>query len=181
MTTAMICYLFLVFITVKSCYCQYNSWYHRQESRPSGFSWKDCVPDDSDRILSFDSLSLDSYPLRWGSQVGISASVRLHEDISDDLISVTSFGPMPLTLNTPLPCINNEFGSCTKPLCNVIESEDILCNFIKRGRNNSSHSRHEDPSCSCPITSGQYSGYNIQMKIPDIPPILRFFASVRIE
>ena len=120
--------------------------------------------------IKFRSLSIDSYPFRWGSQVRMSASIEVSQDIQGNILSYTSVGPLPFTRDREIPCLGN-FGSCQKDLCGMFATEEMLCRFLTASGN----------ACSCPLRKGTHEVTSIPVDIPPIPPLLSLFTNVRMR
>lgn len=145
----------------------------------AGIKWRDCFDDfnenGSERLVSFLEVHIKEYPLRWGVKNLVSVVLNVSSTVDADIMSVTSFGPMmgrpgKRRRGVALPCLNGNFGSCSRNLCTLFLEEDSVCRFIQ-GNNASG-------DCDCPLKAGLYAGDSIDLDVPSLPGILRFLASV---
>lgn len=120
--------------------------------------------------MRFRDIRLDRYPLRWGQKAEMNAEVEILEPVVDGIRSVASIGPLPLTRDLEIPCMANNFGSCNTDLCDLIERDAMICNFLK----SSGH------PCTCPLLPGVYRTTKLPVPMPVLPPLLQLFANVSI-
>lgn len=132
---------------------------------PSLIKWQDCGTEDS--IIKYNSINLQPFPLHWGQTTKVTANFTIFNNLTSDIESDFKIGPLPLTKNMPIPCIGS-FGSCNENLCTVLSS-DIFCQFITSSTKNA--------KCHCPIGPSTYSIRDFIFDVPQIPPILNYFAS----